>query len=61
MTRFTRREFLAASAAAAGAYGLAQWSGGVFTQVRAQTLKPGEKFDLVIKGGDVVDPSQNWY
>lgn len=55
MKPVTRRDFLALSAAAAASYGLAQWGAGAW----AQALKPGEKFDLVIKGGDVVDPSQN--
>jgi dihydroorotase len=55
MKAIGRRDFLALGAAAAGSYGLAQLGAGAW----AQALKPGEKFDLVIKGGDVVDPSQN--
>ncbi len=54
MKPVTRRDFLALSAAAAGGYGLAQWGVSAW----AQSLKPGEKFDLLIKGGDVVDPGQ---
>ena len=55
MKHITRRHFLGASLATVGGYGLSQWGANAL----AQGIKPGEKFDLVIKGGDVVDPSQN--
>jgi dihydroorotase len=55
MKHITRRHFLGAGLAAAGGYSLSQWGASAL----AQGLKPGEKFDLVIKGGDVVDPSQS--
>lgn len=47
--RSTRREFLVRGAAAVGAAGVAS---GAFAQ------QPPEPFDLVIKGGEVIDPSQ---
>lgn len=54
MTKMTRRRFLSRSGSllALGAAGLA--SGGAFA-----AMGPNDKFDLVIKGGDVLDPSQN--
>ena len=55
MKHINRRRLLAAGAAVAGTYGIAQLGGHAL----AQGLKPGDKYDLVIKGGDVVDPSQN--
>src|SRR5258708_13215311 len=44
----SRREFLSSTVAAALA------SGPAFA-----AMGPNDKFDLVIKGGDVLDPSQN--
>ncbi len=58
MKNTSRRNFILGSASLAALYGTQHYA-GVVTPVRAQGLKPGEKFDLVIKGGDVVDPSQN--
>jgi dihydroorotase len=54
MTKMTRRRFLSRSGSllALGAAGLA--SGGALA-----AMGPNDKFDLVIKGGDVLDPSQN--
>src|ERR1700687_1360687 len=51
MSALSRRNFLAGSAAAA-------LSGGVLTPAGA-AMGPADKFDLVIKGGDVLDPSQS--
>src|SRR3989441_1759406 len=50
MSRFSRRDFLSltGSATVAGIAGRANAAMG-----------PNDKFDLVIKGGDVLDPSQN--
>ena len=50
MTGFSRRDFLrlSGSAAVAAASGPAHAAMG-----------PNDKFDLVIKGGDVLDPSQS--
>src|SRR5262245_39508462 len=47
----TRREFLVASSSLALA-------GGPL-QTATAAMGPNDKFDLVIKGGDVLDPSQN--
>ena len=54
MFALTRRQFLAGSGSmlALGAAGLS--SGTAFA-----AMGPNDKFDLVIKGGDVLDPSQN--
>src|SRR3981189_505293 len=51
MSALSRRHFFAGSAAAA-------LSGGLLTPAGA-AVGPADKFDLVIKGGDVVDPSQS--
>src|SRR6202521_3323395 len=51
MSSLSRRNFLARSAAAA-------LSGGLLTPAGA-AMGPADKFDLVIKGGDVLDPSQS--
>ena len=52
MAGTSRRDFLAGTAS----FGLAAAAGGL---VRAQgAMGPNDKFDLVIKGGDVLDPSQ---
>src|SRR6202051_1852028 len=51
MSALSRRHFLAGSAAAA-------LSGGLLTPAGA-AMGPADKFDLVIKGGDVLDPSQS--
>ena len=53
MAGASRRDFLAGTAS----FGLAAAAGGL---VRAQgAMGPNDKFDLVIKGGDVLDPSQS--
>jgi len=49
MTGFSRRNFLSLSGSAA----VAVLSGGANA-----AMGPNDKFDLVIKGGDVLDPSQ---
>jgi dihydroorotase len=51
MSSLSRRHFLAGSAAAA-------LSGSVVSPACA-AMGPGDKFDLVVKGGDVLDPSQS--
>jgi dihydroorotase len=48
----SRRAFIAGAGAAA----LAARSGGALAQA---PMGPNDKFDLVIKGGEVIDPSQN--
>jgi dihydroorotase len=52
MAVVSRRDFLATTGAFALAAGQAQAAMGA-------TMGPNDKFDLVIKGGDVLDPSQN--
>ena len=53
MAGTSRRDFLAGTAS----FGLAAAAGGL---VRAQgAMGPSDKFDLVIKGGEVLDPSQS--
>jgi dihydroorotase len=55
MARITRRDFLVGSAAGGALLGL-----GAGSRALAQLGVGGqEKFDLVIKGGEVLDPSQN--
>src|SRR3954469_2033466 len=49
MSVLSRREFLTSSAALAVASGMPAHA----------AMGPNDKFDLVIKGGDVLDPSQN--
>ena len=51
MSAMSRRHFLAGSTAAA-------LSGHMVSPVAA-AMGPTDKFDLVIKGGDVLDPSQS--
>jgi dihydroorotase len=53
MKRLSRRDFLKTSTAAALLLGT---SGSALAQ---QGVGRGDKFDLVIKGGEVLDPSQN--
>src|SRR5437762_3003826 len=53
MTRLSRRHFVSSALAAATASGLF-----VPRALRA-AMGPNDKFDLVIKGGEVLDPSQN--
>src|SRR6201995_284240 len=48
MSEFSRRHFLAGTAAAA-----------LSTSSAMAAMGPNDKFDLVIKGGDVLDPSQS--
>src|SRR6266702_8188227 len=50
MTGFSRRHFLALSGSAAVA---------ALTDRANAAMGPNDKFDLVIKGGDVLDPSQS--
>src|SRR6202158_4570215 len=52
MSALSRRNFLSGSAAAA------TLSGRLTTSAQA-AMGPADKFDLVIKGGDVLDPSQS--
>src|SRR5205809_2492689 len=49
MSVLSRREFLASTAALAVASGMPAHA----------AMGPNDKFDLVVKGGDVLDPSQN--
>src|SRR4249920_836975 len=53
MRQHSRRNFIGAIAAVAACGGM----GGVARAVHA-AMGPNDKFDLVIKGGDVLDPSQ---
>jgi dihydroorotase len=50
----TRRQFLAASAST-----LALGALGLHSGASRAAMGPNDKFDLVIKGGEVLDPSQN--
>src|SRR5258708_39332544 len=50
MSGFSRRDFLSLTGSAA----VAAMSGPAFA-----AMGPNDKFDLVIKGGDVLDPSQS--
>src|SRR6202048_2534115 len=52
MSALSRRNFLTGSAAAG------VMSGRLTTSAQA-AMGPADKFDLVIKGGDVLDPSQS--
>src|ERR1700716_3307192 len=54
MSAFSRRNFLRLTGSAAAA----TLSGGLLTPAGA-AMGPADKFDLVIKGGDVLDPSQS--
>src|SRR3979490_3254483 len=54
MSALSRRHFLRFSGSAAAA----AMSGRLATSAHA-AMGPGDKFDLVIKGGDVLDPSQS--
>src|SRR5450631_2483000 len=54
MSAFSRRNFLSLTGSAA----LATVTGRFATPARA-AMTPSDKFDLVIKGGDVLDPSQS--
>src|SRR5258708_13957599 len=54
MSALSRRNFVARTGAAAAAV----MSGGLPTSTEA-AMGPADKFDLVIKGGDVLDPSQS--
>jgi dihydroorotase len=54
MSAFSRRNFLALTGSAAAA----TVTGCFATSARA-AMAPADKFDLVIKGGDVLDPSQS--
>src|SRR5258708_18430137 len=54
MSALSRRNFLSLTGSAAAA----TLSGRFTTQAEA-AMGPADKFDLVIKGGDVLDPSQS--
>src|ERR1700694_4120997 len=54
MSALSRRNFLSLTGSAAGAV----MSGRLTTSTEA-AMGPADKFDLVIKGGDVLDPSQS--
>ncbi len=54
MSHGTRREFLAGSASMLAFGGASLCSG-----VSLAAMGPDDKFDLVVKGGEVLDPSQN--
>src|SRR6202165_4848618 len=54
MSALSRRNFLSLTGSAAGAV----MSGRLTTSAQA-AMGPADKFDLVIKGGDVLDPSQS--
>ena len=54
MSAFSRRNFLTLTGSAAAA----TLAGRFATPARA-AMTPSDKFDLVIKGGDVLDPSQS--
>src|SRR5450432_2576954 len=54
MTALSRRHFLGLTGSAAAAA-----MSGRFTSPAAAAMGPNDKFDLVIKGGDVLDPSQS--
>src|SRR2546423_1184484 len=54
MSALSRRNFLALTASAA-----ATTASGRLTGSAAAAMGPADKFDLVIKGGDVLDPSQS--
>lgn len=53
MNNATRRNFVRGAAAAGALLGLPRLG------ALAQVMGPDDKFDLVIKGGEVLDPSQN--
>ena len=50
----SRREFLAHSASA-----LALATTGLGSRAAMAAMGPNDKFDLIVKGGEVLDPSQN--
>jgi dihydroorotase len=54
MAEFSRRNFLGLTGSAAAAA-----MSGRFSNPAAAAMGPNDKFDLVIKGGDVLDPSQS--
>src|SRR5262245_10740006 len=54
MSTSSRREFLTRSASL-----LAMTTAGLKTGVASAAMGPNDKFDLVVKGGDVLDPSQS--
>src|SRR3979411_873782 len=54
MAGFSRRNFLALTGSAAAAA-----MSGRFSNPAEAAMGPNDKFDLVIKGGDVLDPSQS--
>src|SRR5215471_13569322 len=54
MINSSRREFLRKSAALA-----VSAAGGLVDRAARAAIGPADKFDLVIKGGEVIDPSQS--
>src|SRR5436305_15171669 len=54
MAGFSRRHFLSLTGSAAAAA-----MSGRFSSPAAAAMGPADKFDLVIQGGDVLDPSQS--
>src|SRR5262245_62448952 len=54
MLASSRREFLARSASV-----LALTTAGLNASPAVAAMGPNDKFDLLVKGGDVLDPSQN--
>src|SRR5882757_18097 len=54
MDDVTRRSLLQSTGAAVAAVGLIQEA-----QARTEAFGPTDPYDLVIRGGEVVDPSQN--
>src|SRR5436305_7299803 len=54
MAGFSRRHFLSLTGSAAAAA-----MSGRFSSPAAAAMGPNDKFDLVIRGGDVLDPSQS--
>ena len=54
MSALSRRNFLALTGSAAAAA-----MSGRLTNSASAAMGPADKFDLVIKGGEVIDPSQS--
>jgi len=54
MITSTRRRFLAQSASL-----LALGANGIGGDAALAAMGPNDKFDLLVKGGEVLDPSQN--
>ena len=54
MDEVTRRSLLYGAGVAVGAAGFIQEA-----QARTEAFGPSDPYDLVIRGGEVIDPSQN--